>query len=57
MDLDQVRMSVGTESEVYRAVAGRSVADARGHVVILRSALGHKLDARADTIAIAFGAT
>ncbi len=41
--------------EMYRAIAGGSVADAGGHVVILRPGLGDQLDARANAVAIALG--
>src|SRR5580658_2365025 len=38
-----------------RAVAGRGVAYARRHVVILRSAFGHNLHAGANAVAVALG--
>src|ERR1700722_769223 len=56
-DFDKIRAVVRTEAEMHGAIARRRIADAGGHVVVLRAALRHQLDARADAVAVALGST
>src|ERR1700733_6510286 len=57
MDFDQVGMAIRAKAEVHRTVTGGGIADTGGHVVVLGTALGHQLDARADAVAIALGSS
>src|SRR6202451_1660334 len=57
VDFDLIRLAVGAEAEVDGTVAGRGVADAGGHVVVLcADGLAYDFDARADAVTIAFDA-
>ena len=55
MDFDEIGAAIWTEAEVHGAIARRGVADAGGHVVVLRSALRYEFDARADAVTVALG--
>src|SRR5512133_1163723 len=52
-DFDEIRGRVLAQAKMYGASARRCVTGGGGHVVILRAACGHNLDASPDSIAVA----
>ena len=56
MDLDKIRGVVLPKPEMHGAGARGSVSNGRGDVVVLRAALRHHFNARADRVAIALRA-
>src|SRR5215469_7059075 len=57
MDFDQIGAPIRSQTKVYRPIAGRGVADARGHMVVLgTNGLADHLDSCTNAVPIALRA-